>query len=48
MVDAQDGDDVDAWLLGRIPPSYAAWRAEAPDFYRGMGVEVIIPEAVDA
>lgn len=48
MVNAQDADDVDEWLLGRIPPSLAAWRAEAPDFYRSMGVEVVIPEAVDA
>lgn len=40
MVEAVDGDDVDAWLLGLTPPSLIRLREEAPVVYAAAGVEL--------
>jgi hypothetical protein len=40
MVQACDEDDIEAWLLGEIPPSYAALRETAPMTYAAAGVEI--------
>ena len=40
MVDVHDAADIDAWLLGEVPPSLLRERAEAPVRYAAAGVEI--------
>lgn len=35
-----DDEDVDAWLMGRIPPSLVREREEAPTRLAAQGVEI--------
>ena len=40
MVQAEDADDLDEWLCGRIPPSLADFREQGPARLAAQGVEV--------
>ncbi len=39
-VDVIDEDDIDAWLVGDVPPSLVRRREQAPAEYAAAGVEI--------